>query len=131
MRRWPFLAGGVLLGFLVSMAAVLWGSGAPTAALAQGPTGSGDIALVYGVGGVLTRDGILWQYRPDKGSWVTVDDAFSEEGRETHVLPLPVAVGEIAQMESFGFLVTKSGACWLYDLEKDRWRDVGPPPARR
>jgi hypothetical protein len=98
---------------------------------AQGMPTMGDIVLVYGVGGVLTRDGVLWQFRPDTGAWVTVDEAFKKEGRATHVLPLPVPVAEVADMESFGFIVTRSGNCWLYDLEKDRWRDAGPPPKRQ
>jgi hypothetical protein len=99
-------------------------------ATAAGSPSMGPIVLAYGVGGVLTQDGTLWQFRPDTGAWVTVDAAFDKEGRKTHVLPLPVPVGEIADMESFGFLVTRSGNCWLYDLEKDNWREIGPPPRR-
>jgi hypothetical protein len=100
-------------------------------ATAAGSSSMGQIVLAWGVGGVLTQDGTLWQFRPDTGAWVTVDDAFDKEGRKTHVLPLPVPVGEIADMESFGFLVTRSGNCWLYDLEKDSWREIGPPPRRQ
>ena len=113
-----FLAGG------------LAGPGTQPVALAAGSGPMGEIVLSYGVGGVLTRDGTLWQFRPDTGAWVTVDDAFGKEGQETHVLPLPVPVAEIAAMESFGFIVTRSGGCWLYDLEKDHWREIGPPPRR-
>jgi len=118
-----------LMGFLLFAG----GSGAPGpdgVALAAGSAGPGEIVLSYGVGGVLTGDGILWQFRPDTGAWVTVDAAFDKEGRKTHVLPLPVPVAEIADMESFGFIVTRSGNCWLYDLEKDSWREIGPPPKR-
>ncbi len=117
----------------VSMLAAIGVSGFPGRvgmATAAGSSSMGPIVLVYGVGGVLTQDGTLWQFRPDTGAWVTVDAAFDKEGRKTHVLPLPVPVGEIADMESFGFLVTRSGNCWLYDLEKDNWREIGPPPRR-
>jgi len=100
-------------------------------ALAQGGPATGEILLVYSVGGVLTSDGTLWQYRPDKGSWLTVDEAFEQEGHQTHILPLPVPAAEIAQMNSFGFILTRSGRCWFYDLEKDRWAEIGPPLARR
>ncbi len=100
-------------------------------ALAQtsGPS-SGQIQLVYGIGGVLTKDGTLWTYRPDTGKWMTVDEAFQSQERTTHVLPLPVPASSIDKMESFGFLVTDTGSCWLYDLEKDKWTEIGAPPAR-
>jgi hypothetical protein len=88
----------------------------------------GEIMLAFGPGQVLTRDGTLWQYRPDKATWLTMDQAFAEEGRKTHVHPLPVPATQIAQMQSFGFLVTTSGSCWFYDLEKDRWKEIGAPP---
>lgn len=91
----------------------------------------GQILLAYGVGGVLTKDGMLWTYRPDQGKWLTVDQAFAEQERTTHVLPLPVAAASITQMQSFGFLVTKTGTCWLYDLEKDVWKEIGAPPGTR
>ncbi len=107
-----------------------WSGPLPEAKAEPGPA-SGEILLVYGVGGVLTRDGTLWQYRPDQNQWLTVDEAFSQEGQTTHILPLPVPASTIAKMDSFGFLVTESGSCWLYDLEKDRWREVGAPPSRR
>ncbi len=88
----------------------------------------GSIQLAFAPGGVLTRDGALWQYRLDKGVWLTIDDAFAEEGRTTHVIPLPVPASQIVQMQSFGFIVTSSGACWLYDVEQDRWKEIGAPP---
>lgn len=87
-----------------------------------------EVVLAFGPNGVLTRDGTLWVYRPDKGIWLTIDDSFAEEGHATHVLPLPVPATEIAQMQSFGFIVTTSGSCWFYDLSKDRWKDIGVPP---
>ena len=125
-------AGALAAAILAVLAFGAWQAvGTDTTALAQsGPT-AGEIQLVYGVGGVLTIDGTLWQYRPDKSAWLTVDQAFAEEGRTTHVLPLPVPASQSARMESFGFIVTESGNCWLYDLEQDRWREIGPPPARR
>ena len=107
------------------------GPGSPPAASAQHASSMGEILLTFGPGGVLTEGGILWQFNMEKGVWTTIDDAFDEQGRQTHVHPLPVAADEIARMESFGFIVTHSGNCWLYDLEKDRWREIGPPPRRR
>ena len=85
------------------------------------------ILAVYGVGGVLCDDGVLWQYMPDDGRWATIDAAFKREGRETHILPLPVAAREIRSMESWGFLVTASGDAWHYDLNENRWENVGAP----
>jgi hypothetical protein len=34
-------------------------------------------------------------------------------------------------MQSFGFIVTDSGTCWLYDVEKDRWQEIGAPQVAR
>ena len=102
------------------------------AAFAQGSSASsGQIQLVFGIGGILTKDGTLWTYRPDTGKWLTVDEAFQLQNKKTHVLPLPVPASSISRMESFGFLVTDAGNCWLYDLEKDKWTEIGLPPARR
>lgn len=86
---------------------------------------------VYGVGGVIGEDGTLWQYMPDRKKWLTIDEAFLGEERETHVLPLPVPVGDVQFMESWGFLVTRAGACWHYDLNSNRWENIGPPPSGR
>jgi hypothetical protein len=121
-----------VLGAIAVLFALGWGPIPGTATLsgAAGRPSAGEIVLIYGVGGVLTSDGTLWQFRPDTGAWVTVDAAFEKEGRTTHVLPLPVPVAEIAEMESFGFILTRAGGCWLYDLEKDSWREIGPPPRR-
>jgi hypothetical protein len=100
--------------------------------LAQGSSPAvAQIQLSYGVGGVLTKDGTLWTYRPDTGKWLTVDEAFLAQNKTTHILPLPVPASSIARMESFGFLVTEAGTCWLYDLEKDKWIEIGAPPAHR
>ncbi|MBU1702734.1 MAG: hypothetical protein KJ970_06215 [Candidatus Eisenbacteria bacterium] len=86
-----------------------------------------EVVLSFGPGGVLTRSGALWQYRLDTKDWVTIDQAFKDQGQDTHVLPLPVAVDEIRSMESFGFLVTQSGTCYLFDLEEDEWKNIGTP----
>lgn len=85
---------------------------------------------VYGVGGVLAADGTLWQYMPDRKKWLTIDEAFRGEGRDTQVLPLPVAAAEIQFMESWGFLVTREGHVWHYDLNSNRWENIGAPPAQ-
>lgn len=125
----PAAAAGLTLAALLGAAWGAWGPGGN--AKAQPAPSSGQILLVYGVGGILTSDGTLWQYRPDQSAWLTVDEAFAQEGETTHILPLPVPASSIAMMDSFGFFVTKAGNCWLYDLEKDRWREIGSPPARR
>jgi hypothetical protein len=99
------------------------------AAYAQGRSAGsrGLIAGTFGVGGVLTEDGALWQYRPEQGDWITIDQAFSEDGKTTKILPLPVDGKDVAFLESFGFLVTRSGECWLYNLEENRWENIGRP----
>jgi hypothetical protein len=86
------------------------------------------IVGTYGVGGVITADGELWQYRPDKESWITLDESFALEGQGTNVVPLPIPVENIRFMETFGFLVARNGECWLYDLELKSWVSVGGPP---
>jgi hypothetical protein len=30
-------------------------------------------------------------------------------------------------MEGFGFIVTRSGTCWLYNLDSNRWENIGRP----
>lgn len=127
MRRW-LLGAGVAIAVLGAAGGLLLRGGDD--ALAQSPIPGGQIQLVYGIGGVLTKDGTLWTYRPDTGKWLTVDEAFQAQNKTTHVLPLPVPASSIARMESFGFLVTTGGSCWLYDLEKDVWTEIGAPPAR-
>jgi hypothetical protein len=95
------------------------------------PPAPSRIVGVYGVGGVIGEDGTLWQYLPDRKQWLTIDAAFQGEARETHILPLPVPVQDIQFMQSFGFLVTKGGKVWHYDLNANRWDEIGPPPAKR
>jgi hypothetical protein len=89
-----------------------------------------EVALTFGPGGVLTNDGALWQYRLDTQDWVTIDQAFKDQGQNTKILPLPVSVDQIESMESFGFFVTRSGDCWLYDLEEDAWKNIATPSGR-
>lgn len=97
---------------------------------AVAPTGSAPVVLLFSVGGVLTADGTLWQYRPDLDRWMTIDEAFEEQGRETHVLPLPVPAGDIVEMSTFGFLRTRGNQLWLYDIERDKWSQLpNPGPA--
>ena len=113
---WGAAIGGALaLGFL---------SGRSAADRRPGP----KIVGVYGVGGVIGEDGTLWQYMPDQKKWLTIDAAFQRNGDETRILPLPVAVGDIQFMESWGFLVTRQGVVWHYDLEANRWQNIGGPP---
>lgn len=88
----------------------------------------GSIIGTFGVGGVLTREGKFWQYRPDKKKWLTLDESFALEGQGTSVVPLPVTISQIRHMETFGFLVTASDQCWLYDVEQKLWVDIGQPP---
>jgi hypothetical protein len=40
---------------------------------------------------------------------------------------LPVVATEVARMEGFGFLVTRGGTCWLYNLDSNRWENIGRP----
>lgn len=103
-------------------------AGADSKRGAAGSSGNpGDIVLTYGVGGVLTADGTLWQYRPDQDEWLTIDEAFRGEGRTTRVLPLPVAVEEIADMATFGFIITTGGDSYLYDLNANQWKLLPQP----
>jgi hypothetical protein len=91
------------------------------------PAPAGHVMMAWGVGVVLTDDGTLWQYRPESRKWVTVDQSFALDGERRKVLPLPVSPKQIAQMQGFGFLVTRSGACWIYDLDKNQWQRIGTP----
>jgi hypothetical protein len=96
-------------------------------------TATSRIIGVYGVGGVLSDDGVLWQYMPEQRRWMTIDEAFAEggqlagSGQQSNILPLPVPVEEIAFMESWGFLVTHDSIAWHYDLRSNRWENVGRP----
>jgi hypothetical protein len=122
----------VLPRLLVATAAVtiglaaLWSLQAETPAQAQAAAGSAVVAT-YGVGGVLTSNGSLSQWRPEKKTWVTIDESFRLDGETRKVLPLPVAAADVARMEGFGFIVTKSGSCWLYNLDTNRWENIGRP----
>jgi len=113
----------VLLTLLLAAAAVLF-LRAPEPARAQAP---GRVLYAFGVGGVLTEDGTLWQYRPEKQEWLTIDEAFRQQGKQTQVLPLPVRAEEVQQMVTWGFLVTADGTCWLYDIDRNRWERLAPP----
>jgi hypothetical protein len=56
-----------------------------------------------------------------------VDQSFALDGERRKVLPLPVPAGEIADMQGFGFIVTKGGSAWLYNLDEDAWENIGAP----
>ena len=85
------------------------------------------VVATYGVGGVLRSDGALYQWRPEKKQWVTIDESFRLDGESRKVLPLPVPASEVSRMEGFGFIVTRSGSCWLYNLDTNRWENIGRP----
>jgi len=118
-----------VLGILAALALVgLIATGGGPARAGDPEKTPGPVILAFGVGGILASDGTLWQYRPDLDRWLTIDEAFREEGREsTRVLPLPVPVEEIRDMASFGFIVTHSGDLWLYEMSTDRWRKLKSP----
>lgn len=118
----PWVAGALLL-WLVG-AAVL---GSRPARAQSGRPDPGEILKVFGLGGVMTADGTIWQYRPDKNEWLTIDDAFRAQGKETRILPLPVRPEEVREMATWGFLVTTAGDCWLYDIDRNRWQQLAPP----
>jgi ribose/xylose/arabinose/galactoside ABC-type transport system permease subunit len=111
----------------VALAAIV----ATTSGLRAGPSvaasAGSSIIATYGVGGVLKGDGRLYQWRPEKKQWVTIDESFRLDGETRKVLPLPVSATEVSRMEGFGFLVTRSGTCWLYNLDTNRWENVGRP----
>jgi hypothetical protein len=100
-------------------------SNAGQATAASGST-SGVVAT-YGVGGVLKSDGKLYQWRPERRQWVTIDESFKIDGEKRSVLPLPVAASDVARMEGFGFIVTKAGTAYLYNLDSNRWENIGRP----
>lgn len=102
---------------------------APAAGMLD-PAPRSAVVGTFGVGGVVTGQGELWQYRLDKSKWVSLDESFALEGQGTSVVPLPVPVASIRHMETFGFLVTEDGTCWLYNLDEHRWQDIGQPPVR-
>jgi hypothetical protein len=101
----------------------LWALRADSAA----PPSGSSVVATYGVGGVLKSNGFLYQWRPEKKVWVTIDESFRMDGENRKVLPLPVGASEVARMEGFGFIVTRSGTCWLYNLDSNRWENIGRP----
>jgi hypothetical protein len=129
--------GALVAGVVVLVAAALGGSfgsrdamtsapaGATAAAAATAPAGT--IVATYGVGGVLKSDGVLYQWRPESKRWVTIDESFRIDGETRKILPLPVAATDVARMEGFGFIVTRSGRCWLYNLDTNQWENIGRP----
>ncbi len=124
---------GIVLGALATFSGVAvqkWS--APDAVAAGSATAQGKdrggLITSFGVGGVLTRDGELWQYRPDRGKWITLDESFALEGTATKLVPLPASADKIKSMETFGFLITNSDECWLYDLDRNEWKKIGAPP---
>lgn len=86
-----------------------------------------SIVTTYGVGGVLKSDGVLYQWRPEQKSWVNIDESFRLDNETRHVMPLPVPASDVAKMQGFGFIVTRSGACWLYNLDTNHWENIGRP----
>jgi hypothetical protein len=94
---------------------------------ASAATDRSSVVVTYGVGGVLKSDGRLYQWRPESKKWVTLDESFRLDGETRSIHPLPVVASEVARMEGFGFIVTRSGACWLYNLDSNRWENIGRP----
>ena len=125
LRGAAFLAAAFLGGMVGSWA---WRPAVPEASPVL-PGGSGTaIVGTFGVGGVLTAEGKFWRYRPDKKKWISLDESFALEGQGTNVVPLPLGVGQIRFMETFGFLVAGNDQCWLYNVEQKLWENVGAPP---
>ena len=98
------------------------GRGSPAEAAPRG-----KVLMAWGVGGVLTDDGTLWQFRPESRRWVTVDQSFALDGERRSVLPIPVPADQVANMQGFGFLITKDGSAWLYNLDSNKWDNLGAP----
>lgn len=94
---------------------------------ATAASAASSVMVTYGVGGVLKSDGKLYQWRPERKQWVTIDESFRLDGETRNILPLPVVASEVARMEGFGFIVTRGGACWLYNLDSNRWENIGRP----
>jgi len=119
----------ILPRLLAATAAVAIALGALWALRAQAasPASGSTVVATYGVGGVLKSNGFLYQWRPEKKVWVTIDESFRMDGETRKVLPIPVAASEVARMEGFGFIVTRSGTCWLYNLDSNRWENIGRP----
>lgn len=126
-HRALILTGAILSALIFAVLAGMSGPG-PARAQAAGPQ---DILRAFAVGGVLTADGTLWQYLPEKKRWFTIDEAFKAQGKETRILPLPVRAEEIADLSTWGFLVTSASVCWLYDIEQKRWVQLPAPASTR
>lgn len=127
----------VLLLLLTVCLLGLWGfpagrtHGAASALAAPPPTEEGGtIVRLIGVGMVLTSDGGISVYRPDRDRWMSIDESFKLEGRRTKVLPLPVPPEAIREMATWGFILSQAGVCWLYDIEENRWKELPAPGAR-
>lgn len=128
-NRIPLVLAAVATAAVLALAA---GSKAGSSAAAgtappRAASGSSPILATYGVGGVLKSDGKLYQWRPEKKQWVTIDESFRLDGESRSILPLPVAATDVGRMEGFGFIVTRSGNCWLYNLDTNRWENIGRP----
>lgn len=127
-RHRALLLTGAVLG--AAICALFVGMSRPPAARAQA-SGPQEVLRAFAVGGVLTADGTLWQYLPEKKRWYTIDEAFRAQGKETRILPLPVKAEEIADLSTWGFLVTSASVCWLYDIEQKRWVELPSPASPR
>jgi hypothetical protein len=127
IRRWGRGALFLLVAFFGgAVGSWITSPGSPQAGLVDFE--KGNIVSTFGVGGVVTRDGHMWQYRPDKKQWMTLDESFALEGQGTSVFPLPVKMDDVRHMETFGFLVTHDDQCWLYNIDEHRWESIGTPP---
>jgi hypothetical protein len=128
-NRIPLILGALAVASLLALASGL--RPGPSAAADATPTrvaaGGSSIVAIYGVGGVLKADGKLYQWRPEKKQWVTIDESFRLDGENRSILPLPVPASDVARMQGFGFIVTRSGVCWLYNLDTNRWENIGRP----
>jgi hypothetical protein len=132
MKR-PLLAIVLVAAALAVPGIALLGRPEPTATSGQATAAdrtagsSSTVLATYGVGGVLKSDGNLYQWRPERRQWVSIDESFKLDGEKRNVLPLPVPASEVSRMEGFGFLVTRGGQCWLYNLDSNRWENIGRP----
>lgn len=125
------LALGLGMALLADRSATVPAVTAPAPAFAGTvPAAKSATGVVRAVsnGTVLAADGQIWVFRPDQDRWMTIDQAFKEEGRETHVVPLPTPVDQIKEMTSFGFFLTHGGEVWFYEMSTDKWRKL-PSPA--
>jgi len=111
------LLGGMLGSFLVR----------PQAPSASPVNPEYNLVATFGVGGVVTNTGDLWQYRPDKQKWIKLDESFALEGQATSIQPLPIEPAAIRIFETFGFLIDLNDECWLYDIESRVWQNIGQP----